>query len=266
MVRACARMAVDVTVVHRPVEKAAGNVQEAARDARREAALAAAAENDCGRIVLGHTADDQVETMLYRLGRYGGLAAFAGMLPNDPPWVRPLLGCRREETAAYCRDQGLEFAEDRGNVYPGYARTAIRETVLPAWEAGLPGAVNAACRAAEVAAEIERVVAGVLGRRGAAGGGAEAGGRWRVEHRGALGFGACGAEVAVACMVEAREACGLARRGLAVESLLDRPGSAERALGGGWWACGKEYDCVFLEQGPRQGPSRARSGAATLAG
>ena len=68
VVRACGFVGVSLTVVHRPIEKAGGNVQEAARDARRSAALATAVEQGCDRIALGHTADDQVETMLYRLG------------------------------------------------------------------------------------------------------------------------------------------------------------------------------------------------------
>ena len=246
VVRACARLAVGLTVVQRPVDKAAGNVQEAARDARREAALAVAAERECDRIALGHTADDQVETMLYRLGRYGGLAAFAGMSPCDPPWVRPLLGCRRAQTAAYCRDHDLEFAEDRGNAYPGYARTAIREQVIPAWEEGLPGAVEAACRAAEVAAELEEVVVGVL---------AEA--RPRVSRAdelsvaGLLGLTSPVRRLLLHEWLEARARPAASRAAvLAVESLLARQGSAERALGGGWRAR-KEYDRLFLEHGPR---------------
>jgi tRNA(Ile)-lysidine synthase len=100
--------------------------------------------------------------MLYRMGRYGGLPALRGMLPSDPPWVRPLLGVRRAHTEAFCRDRGLEYAVDKGNVYPGYARTGLREHVLPAWEAALPGAAEAAARTAEVAAEAERVLASVL--------------------------------------------------------------------------------------------------------
>jgi tRNA(Ile)-lysidine synthase len=158
VVKACGELGVGLTVAHRPVDKNAGNVQEAARDARREAAAATARERGCSRIALGHTADDQVETMLYRLGRYGGLAAFVAMKPCEPPWVRPLLGCRRGETAAYCGQHGLVFAEDRGNAYPGYARTAIRDQILPAWEGALAGAVESACRTAEVAAEIQGLV------------------------------------------------------------------------------------------------------------
>ncbi len=188
VVRACGERGVSLTVAHRPVAKTGGNVQERAREARREAALQAAAEHGCDRIALGHTADDQAETMLYRLGRYGGLAAFRAMPPCDPPWVRPLLEARRAETEAYCRERGIEFAVDRGNAYPGYARTALREEVLPAWEAAMPGAVEAAARAAEVAGEMERLTEGLLaeaerrvvlrrrrGRRGAGSGAPAAG-------------------------------------------------------------------------------------------
>jgi tRNA(Ile)-lysidine synthase len=163
-IRACGEVGIGLTVVHRPVAKHEGNIQEKAREARREAAMRVAAEQGCERIALGHTVDDQVETMLYRLGRYGGMSAFRGMLPCDPPWVRPLLECRRAETALYCRSRGLEFAEDRGNAYPGYARTAIREAVLPAWEAALAGAVEAAGRAAQVAAEMETLAQALADR------------------------------------------------------------------------------------------------------
>jgi tRNA(Ile)-lysidine synthase len=249
---ACERMGAQLTVVHCPVEKAAGNIQETARDARRRAALEAAAEQGCDRIALGHTADDQVETMLYRLGRYGGLAAFTGMRACDPPWVRPLLSCRREETEAYCRSHGLEFALDRGNAYPGYARTAIREKVLPIWEAGLPGAVEAACRAAEVAAEMQELTACVLAeavpavaRMASAIGEAE-----ELSCAGLLGLTSPVRRLLVHAWLEARARPQASRAAvLAIESLLSRNGSGERAIGGGC-RVRKEYDRLFLERGP----------------
>ena len=210
-------------------------------------------EWDCDTIALGHTADDQVETMLYRLGRYGGLAAFRGMLPSDPPWVRPLLACRREETARYCRDHGLDFAEDRGNTYPGYARTGIRERVLPVWEAGLPGAVEAAARAAEVAAEMEWLVGDLLAEANPKGADAEDLSVTRLLQ--------CAAPLRRLLLhqwlegrVEGRARPPASRAAvLAVEALLGTPASAERALGGGWHAR-KEYDRVFLEHGVRTAP------------
>lgn len=242
--RWCERLGVGLSVAHRPVGKATGNVQERARTARREAALSVAQEWECETIALGHTADDQVETMLYRLGRYGGLAAFRGMLPCDPPWVRPLLGCRREETAGYCREHGLEFAEDRGNAYPGYARTGIREQLLPVWETCLPGAVEAAARAAEVAAEVDRLLVNVLAE-------AKTGGLQAADLS-VTRLLLCAPPLRRLLLhqwLERRARPAASRAAvLAVEALLGAPGSAERAVGGGWRAR-KEYDRLYLERG-----------------
>ena len=127
----CAALGVEVTVVDATLDKRTGNLQARAREARRAAALTVAGAWDLPRIALAHTLDDQVETMLYRLGRYGGLAALRGMRPVTPPWVRPLLGVRRADTAAYCRAAGLTWAVDRGNDDPGYARTGLRSTRAP---------------------------------------------------------------------------------------------------------------------------------------
>jgi len=248
VVEACARMGVTLEVDHRPIAKAAGNVQEVAREARREAALEAAARWGCARIALGHTVDDQVETMLYRLGRYGGLAAFRAMLPSDPPWVRPLLGCRRRETAEYCVAQGLEFADDRGNAYPGYARTGIRERVLPAWEEELPGAVQAAARAAEVAAELEAYVARqcetlALDLVSPYGEGLSIAGLRAVDPGLRRLF--------LHGWIERHTEAPVSREAvLGVDSLLEGGGSAERAVSGGW-VVRKEYDRLSLE--PRAG-------------
>lgn len=262
VVRTCGRLAVGLTVVHRPIDKTVGNVQEAARDARRETALGVAAEQACDRIVLAHTADDQVETMLYRLGRYGGLGAFAAMLAHDLPWVRPLLRCRREETALYCCEHGLEFARDQGNFYPGYARTAIREDVLPPWEAALPGAVDAACRAAEVAAEMRLVVMDALtnactiaapqarAREGEEGLALLT----AAEELSVAGLLALTAPIRRVLLHEWLGACarpaGSRASVLAVESLLSREGSGERHLAGDLRVC-KVYDRLFLEGGAR---------------
>ncbi len=273
VVRACGELGVSLSIAHRPIAKTGGNVQENAREARRETALRVAGEQGCDRIALGHTADDQAETMLYRLGRYGGMASFRAMLPCDPPWVRPLLECRRAETAAYCRARGLEFAEDRGNAYPGYARTALREQVLPAWEAALPGAVEAAARAAQVAAEMEHLAEGLLaeaerrvvlrggsspeGGRGLAGAASESG-EAILSAAGLLGLEPPLRRLLLHRWLEGRARQAASRASvLAVESLLQIPGSAERALGGGWRGV-KQYDELSLVHGrPRPEPAPA---------
>ena len=254
--RVCADLGTPVTVAHQAIIKTGGNVQERAREARRQAALEAAAALGCDRIALGHTADDQAETMLYRLGRYGGLAAFRAMLPCEPPWVRPLLESRRAETAAYCEARGLRFAVDRGNSYPGYARTALRQEVLPAWEAALPGAVEAAARAATVAAEMERLAETLLAD-------AErlvlatpcvsttADGATRLSVGALLGLEASLRRLLLHRWLEGRALPAASRASvLALESLLQVPGSAERNLGGGWRGV-KEYDELSLVAGRR---------------
>jgi tRNA(Ile)-lysidine synthase len=253
-VEACERLGVELTVVHCPIEKGSGNVQEAARDARRRAADQVALATGCDVRALGHTADDQVETLLYRMGRYGGLAALSGMLPNDPPWVRPLLGCRRQQTEAYCRENGLDFARDSGNAYPGYARTRIREVVLPAWESALPGAVEAAARTAEVAAEVKAVTDGVVAEAlprvlASLPDNMEAGDEVAMNCSALLALPSPVRRLVLhdrlaTCATEAASRAAV----LAVESLLVVPGSASRVLGGGWRAV-KQYDILYVQPG-----------------
>ncbi|MCZ7662313.1 MAG: tRNA lysidine(34) synthetase TilS [Thermoleophilia bacterium] len=250
--RACRRLAVGLVVRDAPMAKGAGNLQEGARMARRAAALDVARSLEAARVALGHTLDDQVETLLYRLGRYGGLRALAGMRPLDPPFVRPLLRVRRFETAAYCREAGLEFAVDRGNRDPAYARTGLRESVLPAWEDALPGAAQAAARGAEVAGEaaalIEALVERALVEVSVADGSMSAARLRRLPAgvRRAL----------LRTLLEAEGGRGATRaRVLALEHLLARPGRAELDLGAGRLAR-KEYDRVRLVEAAGAQPRR----------
>jgi tRNA(Ile)-lysidine synthase len=78
-----------------------------------------------GTVVVGHTATDQAETVLYRLLASPGRRALLGMEPRSGRVVRPLLGLTRAETAAYCREHGLEWREDPTNATS--ARGRIRE-------------------------------------------------------------------------------------------------------------------------------------------
>ena len=259
------RLGVRLTVVDRPLAKGTGNVMESAREARRHAALDVAREVGAERIVLGHTLDDQVETMLYRLGRYGGLAAFRSMKACDPPWVRPLLTCRRAETADFCATKGLTYAVDRGNADPGYSRTGVRERVLPAWEAVLPGCVEAAGRAAEVAGEMEEMSRWVLAHmspREATGPGRPtgdvtgsapifptvrvAGDRFPVG--GLLALPPSVRRLVIFDAVGRLEGAEVSRAMvLDIERLLSSGGSAELGVGAGWFAH-KEYDDLWFQR------------------
>jgi tRNA(Ile)-lysidine synthetase-like protein len=117
-----------------------GGPEGAARSARYDA-LAAAAADHGARIALGHTLDDQAETVLLGLGRGSGPRSVAGMVEDRPPYWRPLLGVRRETARQACADQGLPVWDDPWNDDPAYTRVRLRAEVLPLLEEVLGGGV-----------------------------------------------------------------------------------------------------------------------------
>ncbi|MGH3823815.1 MAG: tRNA lysidine(34) synthetase TilS [Pseudonocardiaceae bacterium] len=125
-----------------------GGLEAAARRARygalRDAAPAGAL------VLLGHTLDDQAETVLLGLGRGSGPRSVAGMREHDPPWGRPLLGVRRTVTAAACTALDLAPWADPHNADPRFRRVRLRTEVLPLLEDVLAGGVaQALARTAE---------------------------------------------------------------------------------------------------------------------
>lgn len=118
----------------------AGGPEAAARDARY-AALDAAADAADARLLLGHTLDDQAETVLLALGRGSGPTALAGMRPITGRRHRPLLGVRRETTHRACADLGLPVWHDPHNDDAAYRRVRVRTEALPLLEDVLGGGV-----------------------------------------------------------------------------------------------------------------------------
>ncbi len=148
-VELCERLGVAL-VVERPVRpEGSVNLQAWARD-HRYAAAAAIALPSGARIVTGHTADDQVETILYRLASSPSRRALLGMKPLDGSLARPLLGTTRAETTAYCEAVGLRWREDRTNEDPAFARNRIRAGLLPELRRIHPAAEANVLRLAEL--------------------------------------------------------------------------------------------------------------------
>ena len=116
------------------------SLQDRARQARHAALRDAAAASAASAVALGHTADDQAETVLMRLlsgATPRGLTAIAertGLL------ARPLLRVWREETHAYCAALRLTTVDDPSNADPRFLRSRVRHELLPALEAVFPGA------------------------------------------------------------------------------------------------------------------------------
>lgn len=146
-----AAMGVDETLTARvSVDTSGGLGPEAAAREARYAVLTQVAEHLSAAVVLlGHTLDDQAETVLLGLARGSGGRALAGMRPAFDEFVRPLLGVRRDDTVTACQVQGIEVWDDPHNRDPGYARVRVRRQVLPVLEEALgPGVAEALARTA----------------------------------------------------------------------------------------------------------------------
>ena len=117
-----------------------GSLQDLARRARHDALRGLAGKTGASAIALGHTADDQAETVLMRLLGGGGPAALAAMAPRDGALARPLLRLWRDDTVAYCAALGLDVLDDPSNSDPRHLRSRVRHEVLPALESVFPGA------------------------------------------------------------------------------------------------------------------------------
>jgi tRNA(Ile)-lysidine synthase len=134
----CARLGIELEI-RRPRHPETGNLQAWARDQRYGAAAQLVLARDAD-VAAGHTATDQVETILYRLASSPSRRAVLGMRPREGRLVRPLLGFTREQTAAYCEVAGLTWREDATNDSDEFARNRIRAALVPAFEAVHPAA------------------------------------------------------------------------------------------------------------------------------
>jgi len=124
-----------------PVEIGRAGGPEAAARTARYAALESVATALGAPVLLGHTLDDQAETVLLGLGRGSGPRSIAGMRAVTGLWLRPFLGLRRATTAAACGAVGLAPWEDPHNADPSFRRVRLRREVLPLLEDVLAGGV-----------------------------------------------------------------------------------------------------------------------------
>ncbi len=152
--RVVAQMAVlgcDETVsVRVTVDPGGRGIEAAAREARYAVLEEVAARVEAGVVLLGHTLDDQAETVLLGLTRGSGGRSVAGMRPAFDAFRRPLLTVTRAQTEEACRAEGIAFWVDPHNADPRFTRARIRHVVLPVLESELgPGVAEALARTAE---------------------------------------------------------------------------------------------------------------------
>ena len=123
--------------------------EAAARAARYEALDAAARRSDAAAILLGHTLDDQAETVLLGLARGSGARSLAGMPARRGLYRRPLLSVPRPVTRAACAAQDLPVWDDPHNDDPRFTRSRVRHELMPVLESVLgPGVTEALARSA----------------------------------------------------------------------------------------------------------------------
>jgi tRNA(Ile)-lysidine synthase len=145
------QLGVDETVSARATVDAPGLGPEAAARAARYALLDEIRDRfDADAVLLGHTRDDQAETVLLGLTRGSGGRAIAGMRPAFDGYRRPLLDVSRVDTLTACQVEGLEVWEDPHNTDPSFTRSRVRMRVLPMLEEELgPGVTEALARTAQ---------------------------------------------------------------------------------------------------------------------
>lgn len=148
----------------------AGNLEEAAREARLRFFHRFLNSGELDRVALGHTRSDQAETVLFRFLRGTGTAGLAGIRPVSVAGIaRPLILVSRTEVLVFLRERGIEWREDSSNADLGFARNRIRRELLPAlereWNPELGMALSQmADQAFEEERHLERETAELAGR------------------------------------------------------------------------------------------------------
>jgi tRNA(Ile)-lysidine synthase len=148
-------LGVDESAVATVTVDAPGMGPEAAARQARYGVLGELAERfDAEVVLLGHTLDDQAETVLLGLARGSGARSLSGMRPGFDRFRRPLLGVTRTDTETACLVEGIAWWTDPHNSDPRFTRSRVRTTVMPVLEQELgPGVAEALARTADLLRE-----------------------------------------------------------------------------------------------------------------
>lgn len=150
VVEQMAAMGADETMTAAVNVSATGVGPEAAARQARYAVLSEIASRLDALVLLGHTLDDQAETVLLGLARGSGGRSLAGMRRGFDAFARPLLDVRRDDTVTACQVEGLTVWDDPHNSDPAFTRVRVRRTILPLLEAELgPGVARTLARTAD---------------------------------------------------------------------------------------------------------------------
>jgi tRNA(Ile)-lysidine synthase len=152
----CAAMGIPCTIEHlngHALRRGGQSLEAALREARYAFLRRVAAATGAACIAVGHTADDQVETLIMHWLRGSGLEGASGMRPREHDLIRPLLGVTHAATRAYCAARGLHPREDVSNLDLHFLRNRIRHELLPVLRQYNPNLDATLLRSAAIFAE-----------------------------------------------------------------------------------------------------------------
>lgn len=139
--KACAKLGLDHQTLHWTGWNGEGNLQAEASAARRRLLADAARAQGLKAILLGHTTDDQAETLLMRLGRGSGVDGLSGMRPSTLRdgiiWLRPLLGVRRDTLRDWLRSRKITWIDDPSNDDLRFDRVKARRALVGLSDLGI---------------------------------------------------------------------------------------------------------------------------------
>ncbi|MDR0489123.1 MAG: tRNA lysidine(34) synthetase TilS [Propionibacteriaceae bacterium] len=139
-------LGVSAEIIRVKVNSTHGGLEAGARAARYEALT----WGDGALVLLGHTLDDQAETVLLGLGRGSGTRSLSGMPRSRDHLLRPLLDLRRFDTEQACKDWGLSWWDDPMNEDPSFSRTRVRQAMVTLEAALGPGLTQSLARTAQL--------------------------------------------------------------------------------------------------------------------
>lgn len=159
--RLCDKLSIELTIVREDIpllaKRVNKSVEETARDFRYRTFAELADQHNCNRIALGHHADDNVETILFRILRGTGKKGLTGIPIARDRIIRPLLQVTKEEILAWLKSEKLGYCVDTSNTSLDYSRNFIRNDLLPRIRQRLnPSVDRALLNLAETSSEEER--------------------------------------------------------------------------------------------------------------
>ena len=137
-------MGYEYVLTEKVVVTTESGLEAGARSARYQALNSSAEKEGAVKIFLGHTRDDQAETVLLGLARGSGARSLSGMAVENGKYLRPFLHITRRETEEACKELGLEFWNDPHNFNADFTRVKVRREILPLMESKLGPGISAA--------------------------------------------------------------------------------------------------------------------------